>query len=173
MQKVMYKEDAIKLSKELLAVISTLTKHFPICCVSQVEPGENCKKFQLSYNSNHFKSNFDYFTATTQTQSPLYSVNLDGRHFEVSFYEDLKDCGYVSLLPNYDKETYMLCMLVEKRADGSKKYVMNFGFDVEKMIFLEIFELTHYTSVPNLFRTLAYEELDEVESALTSYSLKS
>lgn len=100
-------------------------------------------------------------------------MNLDGRHFEVSFYEDLAAYGCVSLLPDYDKETYMLCKLIEKRSDGSIKYVIHFGFDIEKMIFLELFELTHYTSAHNLVRTLAYEELDEVESALTSYSLKS
>lgn len=74
----------------------------------------------------------------------IYRFIIDGRFFEITLFGAPDDCGYCSMLPDYNPYTYVLCNIEEKRANGAKKYEMAFGFDIEKKTFLELFELIHY-----------------------------
>jgi len=74
----------------------------------------------------------------------LYKFRIYGRYFEITLFDNPDDCGYCSTLPDYNPFTYVLCNIEEKRANGTKKYEMAFGFDIEKKTFLELFELIHY-----------------------------
>ena len=93
----------------------------------------------------------------------IYKYIRDNRYFEITLFDEPDDLGYCSILPNYDPSTYVICNIVEKRVDGSKKYEMAFGFDIEKGTFLELFEIVHYNSVgilreyPNLNTPLEAE----------------
>ena len=100
----------------------------------------------------------------------VYSViqKEKARHFELRFYDDPDILGYCSMLQDYDPSTYVICEIVEKRADKSKKYEFTFGFDIQKRTFLELFELTHKNTVgitrsyPNLNCRLENELKDVV-----------
>lgn len=76
----------------------------------------------------------------------IYRFIINGRFFEITLFGDPEDCGYCSISPDYNPSTYVLCNIEEKRTNGTKKYEMSFGFDIEKKTFLELFELIHYNT---------------------------
>ena len=76
----------------------------------------------------------------------IYKYIQDNRYFEITLFDEPDDCGYCSMLPDYEPSTYVLCNIVEKRANGSKKTEVAFGFDIEKRTFLELFEVVHYNT---------------------------
>lgn len=77
----------------------------------------------------------------------IYKLFMGNRWFEITLFDDPYDCGYCSMLPDYNPSTYVLCDIIEKRPNGDKKYQMTFGFDIEKRTFLELFEVLHYNTV--------------------------
>ena len=81
----------------------------------------------------------------------IYKIIWNKRNFQITFFDNPDDLGYCSMLPDYDPSTYILCEIVEKRTDGSKKHEMIFSFDIEKKTFLELFDILHYNST-NIIR---------------------
>lgn len=173
MEKTMSKEDGIKIAKDLLSVISKLLRHIPICCVSVVDKKQTVKDLYIVSNLNKVKINRIYSLSTIEfEETPRCTFILDGRHFEISFYDNPEDAGNYSLLADYNKETYVFCAISEKRPSGNTKYEMSFGFDVEKMTFLELFDLYHYPDISNCVRRPNYDDMLEIESTLKCYTIK-
>ena len=76
-------------------------------------------------------------------ETDVLTATFRNRKFEVIIY-DTPDClGYNSVISDFDYETYLCAIISELRGDGSKKYSMTFGFDIEKMQFLELFDLQY------------------------------
>ena len=67
---------------------------------------------------------------------------MRNRNFKFTVYDSPDGVGYNSVLPDYDPETYLCVNFFELREDNSTKYEITFGFDVEKMQFLELFDFT-------------------------------
>ena len=76
------------------------------------------------------------------------------------FYDAPDDIGYSSILPNYDSETYICADISELREDNSEMSEIIFGFDIEKMHFLELFELFYVNKI-NFSRVP--QSIDELE----------
>lgn len=93
----------------------------------------------------------------------IYKVVWRNRYFEITLWDDPDDLGYCSLLDDFDSSTYVLCDMVERRPNGSKKYQMTFGFDIQKKTFLELFEVLHYNTVGILREYPNYESKLEAE----------
>lgn len=119
-------------------------------------------------NDNEYASKKKKVSSDDYHLDIIYKLILWNRCFEITLYNDPDDYGYCSMLPDFDSSSYVLCNIVEKRANGDKKYQMTFGFDIEKRTFLELFEVVHYNAVgilreyPNLNCQLETELKDVV-----------
>lgn len=91
--------------------------------------------------------------------------NIFGRDgmqkFEMTLYSSPEDCGYFSLLPNYDDFAYVFCIIQEKERSGSIKHEMCFGFDSEQRTFLELFDIDLHSKDGTVYRSE-----DSIESEL-------
>ena len=70
-----------------------------------------------------------------------FDITLGNRKFKILIYDEPDNLGFGTCLPDYDYGTYLCAEITELREDGSKKHNLIFGFDVQKMQFLELFEL--------------------------------
>jgi len=142
-------EHAANIANDMLDVFQALVQITPIQLSQLVENGRTKFKtykfkpdgkitFGLSYGPK-VKDNF--------CLDLISRVIWNNRLFRISFFEDPDKLGYCSMLPDYDPSTYVLCEIVEKRANGSTKHVMIFSFDIEKKTFLELFDILHYNTV--------------------------
>ena len=143
-------EHAVSIANDMLDVLQAFIEVHPFFRLSQlVENG------QTKYITIKFKPN-DKVTLEMSCGPEvkddfcldlIYGVLWNGRYFRISFFDDPDKLGYCSMLPDYDMSTYVLCEMVEKRADGSTKHEMIFSFDIEKKTFLELFDISHYNRV--------------------------
>lgn len=90
-----------------------------------------------------------------------YIGMCSSQRFEVTLYSSPEDCGYYSLLPNYDELAYVFCIIQEKDIHGKIKREMCFGFDSEKRTFLELFDIDFHSKDGNIYRAE-----DSIESEL-------
>ncbi len=93
-------------------------------------------------------------------ETNIYNVSIGNRKFKMLFYDAPDDIGYSSILPNYDSETYICADISELREDNSEMSEIIFGFDIEKMHFLELFELFYVNKI-NFSRVP--QSIDELE----------
>ena len=74
-----------------------------------------------------------------------YDIFVKGRHFIIEVFNTAEDFGYYSLLPDYDPDTYVCVGIRELYStdyfSDDVKYSVILSFDIEKMIFLELFEI--------------------------------
>ena len=85
-------------------------------------------------------------------------------NIQITFYNSPRSLGYYSALPNYLKIKYVLCDIKETY-NGRLKYEMVFGFDSEKMTFLELFDIIH-RETRNLTKESSESDIDFIESQL-------
>lgn len=143
-------EQATKISTDLLYVLH--------CFFKQYNKPIKISLWDEESDQNNFCPDIIY---------PVQSKD-DSRYFELTFFGAPDDLGYCSILPDYNPSTYVICDIVEKRRDGTKKYEMTFGFDIEKGTFLELFEIVHFNTVgiireyPNLNTPLEAKLKDTV-----------
>lgn len=91
------------------------------------------------------------------------------RFFQVTFYNSPEDCGYYSALPNYEELRYILCHIVET-SNCHVKYEMYFGFELEKMTFLELFDINYYIS-SDYVKESTEKHINSIEAQLRETSL--
>lgn len=77
----------------------------------------------------------------------VYKLIRDNRYFKIMLFNEPDDCGYCSILPDYDPSSYILCEIIEEYPNGKPKYEMYFGFDYQEKTFLELFDITYHNSV--------------------------
>lgn len=98
----------------------------------------------------------------------VYKLIWYNRLFYVTFYTSPKVYSYYSALPNFDITPYIFCSIIEMQNSVYKKYEMNFGLDIEKGTFLELFDVIHFNTTgiireyPNLNTPLEAELKDVV-----------
>ena len=142
-------EHAVSITNDMLDVLQAFVEISPIQLSQLVENGRTKFKtyklkpdgkitFTLSYGPK-VKDDF--------CLDVIYGVRWNGRYFRITFFDDPDKLGYCSMLPDYDASTYVLCEIVEKRADGSTKHELIFSFDIEKKTILELFDILHYNTV--------------------------
>ena len=90
----------------------------------------------------------------------VYELHWKKQKFEVTLYSSPEDCGYFSVLPNYEDLPYIFCIIQEKEQSGSIKHEMCFGFDSEKRTFLELFDIDLHQD------GTVYRAEDSIESQL-------
>lgn len=142
-------EHAVSIANDMLDVLQAFVEISPIQLSQSIENGRT--KFKT------YKFKPDGKITFTLSYGPKVEDNFcldlisrviwNNRHFRISFFQNPDDLGYNSMLPDYDPSTYILCEMVEKRADGSTKHEMIFSFDIEKKTFLELFDILHYNRV--------------------------
>lgn len=91
----------------------------------------------------------------------VYKLYWKKQRFEVTLYSSPEDCGYFSLLPNYEDLEYTFCIIQEKDWTGVIKHEMCFGFDSEKRTFLELFDIDYHSKEGTI-----YKAEDSIESEL-------
>ena len=143
-------EHAISIANDMLDVFQAFIEVHPFFRLStSVENGQT-KYITIKFNTNGKVTIGISYGPKVKDEFCLdliYRVIWNGRHFRISFFEDPDKLGYCSMLPDYDPSTYVLCEIVEERADGSRKQEMTFSFDIKKKTFLELFEILHYNTV--------------------------
>ncbi len=92
----------------------------------------------------------------------VYELYWKNRRFVATIYVSPEECGYYSVLPNYCELDYYLCIIEEKNPLGYMKNQMCFGFDFEKKVFLELFDIDYRSSYDGII----YSAEDSVESRL-------
>lgn len=140
-------EQAAKIASDMLDVLEAVYEIYPLSLCTSIENGETTvKTFEFSRESVTLKTSFTSIVNGEYCASNLYKIVRNNRHFEITLFDEPDELGYVSILPftEYDTETYVVFDIVEKRSNGNVKYEMVFGVDIEKRIFLELFELVHY-----------------------------
>lgn len=91
----------------------------------------------------------------------LYELHWRNRKFEITLYSSPEDCGYYSVLPDYEEWAYIFCIIKEKYRSGYTKFEMCFGFDSEKKIILELFDIDFHS-----VNGIVFEAGDSVETSL-------
>lgn len=91
----------------------------------------------------------------------IYEINWKNRMFRITLYSSPEECGYYSVLPDYRELDYTFCIIQEKRRFGPTKYEMCFGFDSQKRIFLELFDIDFHE-----LNGMIFESGDSVETRL-------
>ena len=97
-------------------------------------------------------------------ESGVIYATFGNRRFNLRIFDSPEIYGYNSIYPDYNDETYLFADLSEFREDGSRKSSLHFGFDIEKMVFLELFEV-EYNNLVDIVRALSldYDSLTEIE----------
>lgn len=103
----------------------------------------------------------DYKDSNEWHMDNVYELHWKKQKFEVTLYSSPEDCGYFSVLPNYEDLAYIFCIIQEKEQSGSIKHEMCFGFDSEKRTFLELFDIDLHTKDGTVYRAE-----DSIESQL-------
>lgn len=146
----MSNELSIKIAKELLYSVKLLFHSpIPVKVAKIISIEETLSSFTLDFDNNNF---FEHQVKDFQPKEDLFTNNVytviwQNRKFEIKVFDSPNDCSYNSVLPDYDYSTYLLCEITEKRNNGKNKYWMTFGFDIEKMIFLELFNIEYYNQI--------------------------
>lgn len=142
-------EQAAKIASDMLDVLEAVYEIYPLSLCTSIENGETTvKTFEFSRESVTLKTSFTPRVNGEYCGSNLYKIVRNNRHFEITLFNEPDELGYVSILPftEYDPETYVVFDIVEKRFNGNVKYEMVFGIDIEKGMFLELFELVYYNA---------------------------
>lgn len=106
------------------------------------------------------------------TRENTYNIIYKGKKYEINIYNSPEDCGYYSMLPQYDEETYLLAYVCEIRPeDGSVKQEIYFGFDNISMTFLELFGI-YSINKKRFMRECGEDLLDEIQEKLKETKLK-
>lgn len=146
----MSREQALKISNELLETLSILYRANtmqPLKLTTSINTGIQTKTriicnlddtIQTSIERYIYKNSEDYH------RDNVYLLVWKNRVFDITFYNSPEDCGYYSLLPSYDNETYIFCIIKELRPYDKTKYQISFGFDIEKNSFIELFDIDHH-----------------------------
>jgi hypothetical protein len=143
-------EHAVSITNDLLDVFQAFVEICPIQLSQSVENGQTKVKTLRIKANDTVSIGLSYLPKVEDEfcLDIIFNVIIaNKRFFRITFFEDPDKLGYCSMLPDYDASTYVLCEMVEKRANGSTKHEMIFSFDIEKKTFLELFDIIHYNTV--------------------------
>ena len=121
--------------------------------------------------ANYLLEAFKQYIHSTTVHDFRKSHKLVWRNsfFVIKFYSSPEDCGYYSALPNYEDLRYVLCNIVEV-LNCRHKYEMSFGFDSERMTFLELFDIDYRLANDYIIESQE-EYLNSIEAQLRGTSL--
>lgn len=108
------------------------------------------------FNEWHMDNVYELFWRRPTNSKWVDSV----RKFEITIYSCPEDCGYFSVLPNYEDFEYTLCIVQEKKRNTIKHEIC-FGFDSRTGAFLELFDIDLYSG-----DGIIYKSEDSIESQL-------
>lgn len=146
------REQALKIANELLEALGVLYRFNtvqPLKLTTSINNGIQ-SKLKVICSSNNIekvsieKKSLYYINSDEYHRDNVYLLIWKNRIFDITFYASPEECGYRSILPSYDAETYVFCSIIEMRESGTPKYEIDFGFDIEKNIFLELFDIDCY-----------------------------
>lgn len=142
-------EHAVSIANDMLDVLQAFIEIQPIQLSNSVENGQTKFKTYKFHPDGKISFGLDYGPKVEDDfcLDLISRVIWKDRYFRICFFQNPDDLGYCSMLPDYDSSTYVLCEIMEKRADGSTKHEMIFSFDIEKKTFLELFDILHYNLV--------------------------
>ena len=103
-------------------------------------------------------------------ENNLITVLFKNRIFEIRFFDSPEEIGCISGLDHYDDETYTCVEFCEKRYDGTLKYTMTFGIDIEKKKLVELFGVAHFNKV-NITRSPSEKDILKIEKELYGKSM--
>lgn len=168
--------EARGIANDLLKAFSILYNAVPMKLTTSIEGGcqvitrvfydlLKVNKTRVEKRIINYKDSDEYhLDYVYELQQKRYSniFGRDGmRKFEITLYSSPEDCGYFSLLPNYDDLAYIFCIIQEKERNGKIKHEMCFGFDSEKRTFLELFDIDLHAKDGTIYRAE-----DSIESQL-------
>lgn len=90
-------------------------------------------------------------------ESGVICATFGSRRFKLRIFDSPEAYGCHSIYPDYNYGTYLFADLSELREDGSEKNFLHFGFDIEKMVFLELFDIANINS-GGIIRTIALND---------------
>lgn len=118
------------------------------------------------------KSNDEEAELTLISRNNTYCISYNGKKYEINIYNSPEDCGYRSVLSQYDKDTYLLLGACQIRLqDGSVEKEMYFGFDIVNMTFLELFDI-YSINTKGYYRECKSETLEIIQGKLVGRKLK-
>ncbi len=185
-RKPMSEEKATKIMTDLLDILGIIYSIQGFCylseCIMDPKKGmefrkyeittplsiEECKKCSVILRNFEEKGNLSTRILTLFANNEefidtnIIEASFKDRIFEIQICNSPDDFGFDSLLPDYDPESYQAVEILELRPDGSKKYDMTFGFDIENMQFLELLDLIHENQI-GIIRMPNAECFDELQ----------
>ena len=176
----MSKEHATKLMADLLEVfgiIVSFSRFLPITePIEDPKPGRLYRVLKISskYSVEEIKRHYlqerlsvDFIAETSFyhkvvkkedfIESGVICATFGSRRFILKIFDSPEEYGYCSICPDYNDETYLFADLIELGEDDSEKNSLHFGFDIEKMVFLELFDVANINSV-GIIRTIALND---------------
>lgn len=156
---------ALEIADALLEAFGILYNAIPMKLTTSIEGGQQIitRVFCNPDKAEVIKveeGRVDYKESDEYHLDNVYELHWKKQKFEVTLYSSPEECGYISVLPNYDDLAYVFCIIQEKRS-GSIQYEMCFGFDSEKKSFLELFDIDLHS-----FNGIIFSAEDSIESKL-------
>lgn len=144
------REQALKISKELLETLRILYHSNtiqPLKLTTSINTGVQTKARVICNPDTTIQTSIEkyvYKNSEEYHRDNVYLLVSENRVFDITFYNSPEDCGYYSVLPSYDNETYIFCIIKELRPSDKTKYRICFGFDIEKNSFIELFDIDYH-----------------------------
>lgn len=173
------KEKSIEIANKLLEIFAIFCSNVPMYQLSFpiIEEEESDLDTYILYEWNENmgsevrKRREKICCQEDMFRNNTYKITFKEEEYEINIFDSPSACGYNSILPNYDEETYLLAHVKELNKQGTIKYEIFFGFNILDMSFLELFDI-HYINKKGYRRECKEIEIEELQNNFEGRKLR-